>query len=553
MPADPTSSPVDRSLGHRAPLLWLVLPFLGGLATGRMGVALPVSIGLAAAFAAAVAALAASRSALCWAPAVISCLMFAGNSAFSISTHVPDDWDGMPEREVRLSLRLDRVYPGSEITRKATGMATIESAKGRLRELEGERIYFSLGLRRREVPPISSSVVSAAGLLARVPPAPSPNSFDGYLSGLGANYHIARGRILAVGNGPSPYRRFCDRIAQRMNGILGSGMEGRPAMAAVYRAMMLGRRRGLSGDQEQLFLRGGSMHLFAINGLHIGVVAVSVNALLGLMRFPRPFAAVIVLAVLWLDVDTTGASPSAVRAFLMVSVVETAWALRLPGNPLAALSASALLVALVQPMDFFSASFQMSYAVVAGILTLGIPLGARLRERVMRPCDLSPRESWGLPLRARAAFARHVMPALGIGTAAALVGATTGVEFFGLLSAIGIAVNLLLAPLASLVIVAGFSSIVAGFAGIPAAARLFNSAAAVLLASIDAILRRATGLPGAWIPAHFRAEWIAPAALSVLVAACLFGYATGWRRERGGFWPPIAIVAAALALGVRYG
>jgi hypothetical protein len=33
----------------------------------------------------------------------------------------------------------------------------------------------------------------------------------------------------------------------------------------------------------------------------------------------------------------------------------------------------------------------------------------------------------------------------------------------------------------------------------------------------------------------------------------LAGYATGWRRERGGWWPPFAVVAVALIFGVKFG
>jgi competence protein ComEC len=424
---------------------------------------------------------------------------------------------------------------------------------GSLRDLDGQRIYFSIRLGPRQKAPAGSSTISAAGLIAAVPRAPAPESFDGYLSGLGVNFRLSRGRMIAQQEGPTAYRRFCENLALQMNALLGAGIERKPALAAVYRAMMLGRRRGLSFGQRRLFLRGGSMHLFAINGLHIGVVAISMNALLGLLRCPKPLAGSLVLAVLWLDVDTTGASPSAVRAFLMVASMEAAWVLRKPGNPLAALAASALVVALIRPMDFFSASFQMSYAVVTGIMALGLPLGSRLGARLLRTCDEVPRETWRLRHRAISAAAHTAVPAFAVCTSAALVSAVTGVEFFGLLAPVGLLVNLVLAPLASLVIVAGFSSIVAGLSGAIAAARIFNLAAAVLLSSIHSILAWATAAPGAWLPAHTRATWVGPAALALLVASCLFGYGSGWRRERGGFWPPFAIVALTLLAGVKFG
>jgi competence protein ComEC len=525
---------------------------MAGLAAGRAGLAPPVAIELAAALPAAGAAfLACPRRPVVWGIALSAAMLLAGNASCSLNGKRPSDWEGMPQREARLTLRLDRVSPGSETVRQATGMGTIAQGDGRLRELKGQRVYFSLRLRRGEVPPASSATVSAIGLLDVVPRHPSSQSFDGYLSGLGANFRLSRGSILARRQPPTAYRVWCEKLARKMNGVLGAGIERRPALAAVYRAMMLGRRRGLSGEQEQLFLHGGAMHLFAINGLHIGVVALSLHALLALVRCPRLLGGALVLAVLWLDVDTTGASPSAVRAFFMVAVVEAAGILRRPGNPLAALSASALLVLLADPMDFFSASFEMSYAVVAAIFALGLPLGARLLAYFPASPDL-PKITWRWRPRARAAAARHMFPAVGVGAAAALIGAAAAVEFFGLLAPVGMGADLVLAPLASLVIVAGFASLVAGLSGAIAATRLFNAAAGVVLQVIDIILRRVTALPGAWFPAHYRADWIGPSALALLVASCLAGYAEDWRRERGSFWPPFAIAALTLAFGVSY-
>jgi competence protein ComEC len=543
---------LDRTLGHRAPLLWLALPFMGGLAAGRAGAAAPIAIELAAALAAAaLAAWVAGRHRIFWSVSVSAAMLLAGNASCSLNGKRPSDWDGMPEREARLALRLDRVAPGSEATRQATGVGTVVEAAGRLRELMGQRIYFSLRLRRGERPPVSSATVSAIGLLGVVPRHASPQSFDGYLSGLGVNFWLSRGRILARRKPPAAYRLWCEKLAGKMNDLLGAGIGRHPALAAVYRAMMLGRRRELSEEQNQLFLHGGAMHLFAINGLHIGVVALSLHALLTLVRCPRLLGGALVLAVLWLDVDTTGASPSAVRAFFMVAAVEAAGVLRRPGNPLAALTASALLVLLADPMDFFSASFEMSYAVVAAIFALGLPLGARLLAH-FPPNPGLPKITWRWRHHGRAAAARHLLPAMGVGAAATLISAAAAVEFFGLLAPVGMAADLILAPLASLVIVAGFASLVAGLSGAIAGTRLFNAAAAVVLQVIDFILRRVTAMPGAWLPAHYRADWIGPATLALLVASCLAGYAGGWRRERGGFWPPFAIATLAIALGVSF-
>src|SRR5690606_40928374 len=113
------------------------------------------------------------------------------------------------------------------------------------------------------------------------------------------------------------------------------------------------------------------MHLFAISGLHIGVIAAGIHAFLSLLRVPRLPKLVTGLTLLWLYVQITGGTPSAVRAFSMVALFQLTLQLRLPGNPVSAVATAALLVLMVDPLQLFSASFQMSYGIVASLLLYG--------------------------------------------------------------------------------------------------------------------------------------------------------------------------------------
>jgi competence protein ComEC len=316
--------------------------------------------------------------------------------------------------------------------------------------------------------------------------------------------------------------------------------------------MMLGQKHELSPDQDELFMHSGTMHLFAINGLHIGVVALALHALLLLARCPRLAVAAITLLVLWLDVDTTGASPSAVRAWMLVAAGEAAFVLRLPKNGVAALSAAALLVLVTEPMALFCASFQMSYGVVLAILCFGLPLAEWMAAR-WAPWPNLPEVTWSWWQRWFARAVRWFWPVLGIGVAAWLVGAVTGAAFYRVFTPGGLIANLVLVPLAMFVIIAGFASIATGLAGLGAVSVLLNHAAIVLLTVIDALIRLGQRVPGIWWPAEWRVPWLGTATLTVLLAAMLAGYAHGWRGWSRGFWPPFAIVALALILGVKFG
>ncbi|HEX3730667.1 MAG TPA: ComEC/Rec2 family competence protein [Opitutaceae bacterium] len=516
-----------RSAGHRAPLLWLVLPLAGGLAAAagdpaaaRIRAHAAAVLGTAL-LGALCSLLAARRGHRAWGPLLALSVLLAGMANGALRRPPPLEFPERPAREAQLTLDILRSSPPPPKVRTWTGLARIVDAPPHSRDLAGRTVAFSLTPRRGVPVPERSARVEAAGLLG-----PADDGF-----------RLSRGWIRRQVRPPTAYRRFCARLGERMYARLGAGLERQPALAAIYRAMMLGRRRDLSPAQRQAFLRTGTMHLFAINGLHIGVVAIALHSVLALARCPRPAAAGLVLGVLWLDVDSTGSSPSAVRAFAMVAVLELAALVRRPANLLASLSVSALLALLASPDDFFGPSFQLSYGVMAVLCLFGLPLAERLQQLV------PPRR------RPLAEAGRHLLAALGVGAAAALFGAVAGAEFFGLVSPGGPAANLVMGPPAFLVIAAGAGAVLLG----PSAALLLNRAAGVLLAFIAGCARVGAGIPGMAFPAHLRAAWIGPAGLALLLAACLLGYAGKWRRPAAGFWLPFAAVAIVLLLGVRFG
>ena len=143
--------------------------------------------------------------------------------------------------------------------------------------------------------------------------------------------------------------------------------------------------------------------------------------------------------------------------------------------------------------------------------------------------------------------------ALAIGTATMLVSLLTGVQYFRLLTPGALAANLVLIPAAMAVTLGGFASLMCGLVGLGAGAVLCNHAAALVLVIIEWLVHLSVAVPGAFFPARFAAPWVGPAALALLVATLLGGYAAGWRRNRGGWWPPFAIVALTLAFGMTFG
>lgn len=546
-------TPPLRSLGHRAPLLWLVLPFMAGLAAARWGDWAVAWWQPALALGAAALAFARSeRAPGVWA-AALSVAMFCGGAAtYAAQRARLPAWDELPPREARLALRIDRVFsPGDP--QRATGLATVVRADPHLRDLVGQRLYFSLDIRARESPPVRSAVVAAVGVLVTLPRHPPADTFDGYLASAGMNFRFTRGRVAGEEAPPHAYYRFCADMAARFKAILGEGIAAkRPALAALLRAMMLGETHELSDEQRTLFMQSGTMHLFAISGLNIAVIAGGIQAVLLLLRLPRWARFGVGTALLWLFVDITGGSPSAVRAFIMAVFLQAAFVLRRPANPLAALVASAFTVLLLSPLQMFGASFLMSYGIVLALLILGLPLGETWLARWAPWRDLPP-AVWRWWHHAIAAAWRWSVTAVAIGVATTLVSLLTSVQFFRLLTPGALVANLLLIPAAMAATLGGFGALLCGLLGFGFGASFCNHAAALVLWAIEWLVQRSVTLPGAFVPAHFSAPWVGAVSLAALMLALLAGYSARWQRNRGGWWPPFAIVALALLFGTTPG
>ena len=540
-----------RSLGHRAPLLWLVLPMLAGLSIGQnTALTPPAGLLTGAALATGVALATVGRPRL-WATAMVVAMGLAGWAAYGLHRARLPAWDVLPPREARLSLEIERTFAPND-PRKVSGLATVLQADEHLRELVGQSMYFSLALKKGELPPVRTARVTTVGVLTALPRNPPGNTFDGYLAGAGMNFRLTRGRILAEERAATDYARFCARAAARFKAILGLGIaEKRPELAGLLRAMMLGETHELSEAQHELFKQSGTMHLFAISGLNIAVIAGALLMLLWpLRRWPvAQFG--LSAALLWLFVDITGAAPSAVRAWMMAVFLQAALTLWKPANVLAALVASAAAVLAVAPLQVFGASFVMSYGIVAALLLLGLPLGEAWMERWSPGRDL-PKVTWRWWHHAASETWRWLAPALAIGAATTLVGLLTGLHYFGLLTPGALLTNLALIPAAVVVTLAGFASLLCGLLGWAGGAMLCNHAAALVLLVIERAVAASVLIPGAFGPAQFTAGWWGPVGLALLGAGLLAGYAVGWKR-RTYYWAPFALVGLILIFGVKFG
>ncbi|MCW5897804.1 MAG: ComEC/Rec2 family competence protein [Flavobacteriales bacterium] len=163
---------------------------------------------------------------------------------------------------------------------------------------------------------------------------------------------------------------------------------------AVVKALVLGQRDELDGEQRAAFARSGTIHVLAVSGMHVGLIYAILSFLFGWWGKSgkaRMWRGLFVLLALWAYAGLTGASPSVMRATVMFSLFTLAGMAAQRTDHLNSLFAAALLLLLYDPALLGVIGFQLSFLAVLGIIVFYKPI-----ERLWSPADRILRGIWSL-------------------------------------------------------------------------------------------------------------------------------------------------------------
>ena len=414
----------------------------------------------------------------------------------------------LPAREARLTLEIQRVMQPGDRFGQASGLAHVLNAPPTSRLCQGDRIYFRLKLPRNLQGGIESGVIQpglqlqATGVITPITNTGLTGKaadFDAYLKDIGVHYRFARSGELKVIRAPARFQQFCKSMNERFQSTLRLGEPAESELANVYVAMLLGRKIELTKDQRERFRTTGTMHFFAISGLHIGVIATVIAQFLLILRVPRSISPFIGLPLLYLYVEITGASPSAVRAFLMATFFWASFAFQRQRSPYSALIGSAVLVLMIDPSQLWSLGFQLSYSVVLSILLFGLPLHGMLTERC-RPYRWLPEDSWTRRQRALTWSLDRVLLLFAISFSAWLASTPLSAGLFEFIAPGAILLNMLLVNLAALVISGGVIALACASAWLPSLGGFINHSAWTVISIMDQLIICSTHIPGSIFP-----------------------------------------------------
>jgi len=158
-----------------------------------------------------------------------------------------------------------------------------------------------------------------------------------------------------------------NRAARYLHDALPAGVH-----REVADAMFLGIGNGLDFETRQSYASLGAIHILSVSGMHVGLLYLGLQFLLGFIRKYRPWGGGVffslMLIILWSYAAITGFSAPVLRSAWMFSVMLLGQVFRMRLNPLNSWSFACFILLLFQPNDLFQVGFQLSFTAVLGLI-----------------------------------------------------------------------------------------------------------------------------------------------------------------------------------------
>jgi competence protein ComEC len=252
--------------------------------------------------------------------------------------------------------------------------------------------------------------------------------------GVTASGYVKEGRLATVEHNDRPLATIREQLAARL-------FAGDLDSAPFFRALLLGDKSDISTEQWRVLQRTGTIHLMAISGLHVGLVAVlgfgvgwyatrvaSTVSAVGRLRLYCWFPPLCSCAFALCYSAIAGFSIPTQRAMLVIGLANVALVLGLRVRPVYLLALACLVVLLLSPLAPTQNGFWLSFGAVA-VLLLGF--GGRVAGA----------PSWLALSKAQALVSVGLIPPL--------------LALGAVISLVGPAANLVAVPVVSLLIVPG--------------------------------------------------------------------------------------------------
>jgi competence protein ComEC len=344
------------------------------------------------------------------------------------------------------------------------------------------------------------------GIAEVIPPPRNPGEFDmrAYL----ARHDVRRmlfvrypeeGALIRHGGG-NPILRLAQKSRAWMQNALCRGLENAPEVQGFLSGIVLGIRHETPEDIEEPFQQTGTIHIFAVAGLHVGIVAALLWLLATIAHLSRRWAAAFIIPSLFFYAAITGLHVPSVRAAVMASILVGGLFFERKVFVLNSLAAAAFFLLCWNTNELFSTGFQLSFAVVGAIILFADPFAGFL-QRWTAPDPFLPRSLLRGPRRWMDAGFEWLCDGAGVSLAAWIGSLPLVLWYFYIVTPISLVANLIVVPIAFFILAIALLSLLSTPL-LPGLALIFNNANWLLAQVVIGIVQFLAHVPGG----HFYVE-----------------------------------------------
>src|SRR5438128_1835394 len=373
------------------------------------------------------------------------------------------------------------------------------------------------------------------GTAEPIPPPRNPGEFDmrSYLARRDVRrllfVRYPEGGTLIRHGGGNPIMRAAQKSRVWMQNALCRGLENSPDVQDFLSGIVLGLRHQTPEDIEEPFQQTGTLHLFAVAGLHVGIVAALLWMLAMVARLSRKWATTLIIPTLFFYAAVTGLHVSSVRAAVMTSILLGGFFFERKAFLLNSLAAAAFFLLCWDTNELFSVGFQLSFAVVGTIVLFADPL-FRLLQRWAAPDPFLPQTLLRGPRRWMHSSFEWLCRGASVSLAAWIGSLPFILWYFHIVTPISLFANLVVVPIAFFILAIALLS----FLSTPLLtwlAVIFNNANLLLAHLILLIVQLFAQIPGG----HFYVEqphW--PEKLAAKITVLDLGAGAAVHLQTGG-------------------
>lgn len=245
---------------------------------------------------------------------------------------------------------------------------------------------------------------------------------------------------------------FAGRLFNNVSGYINELFKNsfNPDYTCIAQGLVLGGSSRLNQELKKVFVRAGVLHILAVSGLHIGFIIAFLGIIFLFLPVSPKLKLFLIMLFLICYAGITGFRPSVLRASLMAFLFGFSFILQRQVDAIHIVNMSALILLFVNPMMLFDTGTQLSFGAVYGIVYLLPKINTfflkNIKVRILKPILWSMATSFSAQV--------FVSPFL--------------IQYFNQLPTLAVFSNLLIVPLASIIIYLLFILIIVSFIFAPA-------------------------------------------------------------------------------------